>query len=141
MCVCVFLCLCVSQCVSSNTASPAIFQNVNFIRCMYIFVKVAGSRVSLTLVSHRQGVPQTSSHSSDTGGIFLERKIAPLHLLVVARFEDICLPLCACSPSRGTPHPLAMLFSHLFSRLTLYLLLGRYRRPLRRGVPARGQFY
>lgn len=136
------ICMCISQWVSGNMASPAIFQDVNFIST-YVYLRrsrrKSGQFNACVTSIGRPGTPPSSF--SPTSRVFLGRKVAPLYLLVVARFEDICLFLCACSPSRGSPHPLAMLFFHLFSGPALYLSLGHYRRPLRRGIPARGQFY
>lgn len=65
--------------ISSNMTRLAIFQDVNFIRRTYVFVKVAGSRVSLTLVSYRQARDALTTLPGRRR-VFLERKIAPLHL-------------------------------------------------------------
>lgn len=102
---------------SSNMASRAIFQDVNFIRRTYVFVEVAGSRVSLTLVSHRQDTARDALAFLERRGVVLRRKMAPLHLLVVARFEDICLSLCVCSPPRGDLLSLCFFSIHSLSRL------------------------
>lgn len=138
--------MCILASFQYNMVNLAIFQDVNFIYDVriYAIIEVARSRISLTPVSPLMEWPGTPLYS-DTEGIFGKENSAVIHLLsMVARFEDICSSFCACSPSRTSLHLLAIPLRRtffLFSEPTLYLSLGRYWCPLRRGLLARGQFY
>lgn len=123
-----------------------IFQDVNFIYDlrMYAIIEVARSRFSLTLVSPSMGQLGTPLHSN-TKSIFGKENSTVIHLLSSTlrrhMFVLLCLLALTSLSSSLLAIPPTYIFFLLLSEPTLYLSLGRYRRPLRRGLLARGQFY
>lgn len=110
--------------VSSNVASPVIFQNINFIRRTYRYLRKSRRKSGqFNACVTSTGQPKAPSRSSNIEGIFGKENstVKPSRCSTLRR--HVFVPLCLFALTRLSSSSLAMLFFHLLSEPALYLLL------------------